>query len=401
MQIGIDASWAVNESAGVGRYSYELLGHLPEVMKNNDRLELFATYLSGLQTKNTRLQSLASKEVRVQHAWVPGRFKEWCFRQTRFDPLPLFFDSNIELYHAHAIQAFPLYVGSASGKMRSWPGKAKKILTLHDLSYFHFPEHLGKTALRFQELTRRAVRLADRIICDSKATLEDAVRYAAAPKARCLVIQLGLDELFAKPPASRLIARVRRQYRLPKEFFLFVGTIEPRKNVAKLIEAHSSLSREQRQKYPLLIAGRLGWKYDDVLREISNLKYQMSNTVGQTVRFLGFIPDEELPALYKLATVFVYPSLLEGFGLPPLEAMAQGTPVITSDTSSLPEVVGPAGLLVNPMKVEELERAMVKLLTEPKLRRKLRFLGRQRAKQFTWRKTVKATYQVYRETLLS
>jgi glycosyltransferase involved in cell wall biosynthesis len=195
-----------------------------------------------------------------------------------------------------------------------------------------------------------------------------------------------VDAHFRPLPVAQ-VAAFRAEHGLPERFILFVGTLEPRKNVARLIEAFSRLPKN---RPPLMLVGGRGWFYDEVFRQIQVLD------LSDQVRHLGYVPAEELPLWYNAASLFVYPSLYEGFGLPPLEAMACGTPVVASNGSSVPEVVGPAGLLVEPTDTEAMAAAMERALSDQDLRLRMRAAGLVQASGFSWRQTALGTVASYR-----
>jgi glycosyltransferase involved in cell wall biosynthesis len=217
------------------------------------------------------------------------------------------------------------------------------------------------------------------------------------PPEKVEVVYLGICENFRPLPEGEVEA-FRKKRGLPERFILFVGTIEPRKNLTRLIEAFSLLSPLSPLPFPfsplpLVIVGAKGWLYEEVFAKVEELGLE------REVIFPGYIPWGELPLWYNAATIFVYPSLYEGFGLPPLEAMACGTPVIASNASSLPEVVGDAGILVSPGDVDGLAEAMKLLLSDETLREDLSRRGLRRAKGFSWEKTAEKTVQVYLRAL--
>jgi glycosyltransferase involved in cell wall biosynthesis len=193
------------------------------------------------------------------------------------------------------------------------------------------------------------------------------------------------------PPDPIRAAAVRQRYGLPDSYILYVGTIQPRKNLDMLIEAYARLRGEGTTTKKLVIAGRKGWLFKTLFARISALGLE------QDVIFTGFVLDEELPHLYDGACLFVYLSLFEGFGLPPLEAMARGIPVVTSDTTSLPEVVGEAGIMVSPRSLDGVVEGMRHVLTDADLAEKLRQAGRVRARQFSWERTARETLALYRQ----
>jgi len=266
------------------------------------------------------------------------------------------------------------------------------VVTIYDLSFLLYPESFKRFKRFYLGLfTRLSARRARRIIAISRSTKRDVIRLLGVPPEKVEVVYCGIDEAF-HPLAEDQVAVFRSERGLPERFVLFVGTIEPRKNVARLIEAFS-VFRFPFSDFRLVIGGAKGWFYDDVFARVEELGLE-----GQVV-FPGYIPVSELPLWYNAAELFVYPSLYEGFGLPPLEAMACGTPVITANTSSLPEVVDSAGLTVDPLDVEGLAEAMRRVLGDEVLRREMRERGLQRAKSFSWMKTAQETVQVYQRAM--
>jgi glycosyltransferase involved in cell wall biosynthesis len=246
------------------------------------------------------------------------------------------------------------------------------VVTVHDLAFVHEPGQFSRQGARIMTRSLRAIeRRAARIVCSSTATMADC-RAVGLPGDSLRVVPLGVDPVDVLPND---LARVRRRYALPAEFVLFVGTLEPRKNLRRLVEACSGTS------LPLIVAGADGWGDLGVI-------------AGGDTRFVGFVPPEDLPALYAAATVFAYPSEREGFGLPVAEAMAQGTPVVTSTGTSTEEVAGGAGVLVDPFDVASITAGIVEAFDR---RHELEALGRARAGQLTWAASAAATTAVYRE----
>jgi glycosyltransferase involved in cell wall biosynthesis len=237
-----------------------------------------------------------------------------------------------------------------------------------------------------------SLRTAARLIAVSQVTAQDLTRIPGIDAARIRIIpeapSPGLVE--ADPDA---IQRLRTRLNLPDIFFLFLGALEPRKNVASVVKALSRLYAAGDCRAHLVIAGAEGWRNADVSRAVRGLG------LDHAVHFVGFVPQSELPALYGAAVALIYPSFFEGFGLPPLEAMVCGAPVVCSNVSSLPEVVGAAALMVDPRSVEQIAGAMCRLLEDPTLRESLRVAGRLRAAEFSWARSARDTLAVYRETV--
>ena len=194
----------------------------------------------------------------------------------------------------------------------------------------------------------------------------------------------------SQSPTGRILDATRRKYGLDFPFVLYVGTIEPRKNLGRLLQAFRRLKSRPGIKHRLVVAVGLGWLYQDVLREMEELSAE------NEIAFLGRVDDSDLPALYSLSDIFVFPSLYEGFGLPPLEAMACGRPVVCSNASSLPEVIGDAGILVSPYDVDGLTDAMAQLIADPDRRALLGQRGLARSREFTWERSARRLLDVYR-----
>jgi glycosyltransferase involved in cell wall biosynthesis len=267
------------------------------------------------------------------------------------------------------------------------------IVTIHDCIHLRFPEYLpnrfAPTVAR--TMMRGAARRSKRILTVSQASKQDILHYLHVPTEKVEVIYNGLDERLATAPDREAVVNVRDRFQLDAPFILYTGNIKPHKNIDRLIEAYSILRRRGFQTTKLLIIGDDVSKYPNLRRLVHRFQ------LHQYVRFLGFVPDATLAALYRLASVFVFPSLYEGFGLPPLEAMAAGTPVVTSNISSLPEVVGDAALLVDPMDAGAIADAMARILNDTDLRTALIARGRERVKAFSWQRSVRRIRDVYSE----
>ncbi len=268
------------------------------------------------------------------------------------------------------------------------------VVTVHDLSFVRYPEAFRPlNRLYLRVMTRRSVFRARRIITDSRSTQNDLVTLWGVSADRISVVPIGVEGDYRPAPAAEVEA-FRRHRGLPDRFVLYLGTLEPRKNVTAAIAAFARwVQATGDRKTWLVVAGAKGWYYQTVFARVQALG------LADRVLFPGYVPAAELPAWYRAAEVFVYPSLYEGFGLPPLEAMACGTPVITSNTSSLPEVVGDAALLVDPYDVEAIAEALARLLEDEELRQRLREAGLARARQFSWERTARETLAAYRLAL--
>lgn len=268
------------------------------------------------------------------------------------------------------------------------------VATIHDLSFEHLPATFKRRSWMQLRLTvRRTAREAAHLIVPSEYTRRDICEtYGIAP-ARVSVVPLAAASCYAPVADAKEIERVRNIYGISGDYILAVGSIQPRKNLARLIEAYADLRRQRpHDKLPrLVLVGKRAWLYEETLRAVA-----ACGIAAQTI-FTGYVPESDLPALYTGALCFVYPSYFEGFGLPPLEAMSCGTPVITGDRTSLPEVVGDAGLLVNPFDTQALAQALARLIDDESLRATLGDRGLRRAAQFNWRDNARQTLAVYEQ----
>lgn len=262
------------------------------------------------------------------------------------------------------------------------------VVTVHDLIGMLFPQNLPPVArFYWSRWLPWSVRRARHIIADSHYTKSDIVQLLRVPASRVTVVELGVDARFSPQPPDQ-IAAVRQRRDLPRRFALYVGTIEPRKGLDTLLSAWAPVAQSLPDIH-LVIAGKPGWYVERLHTQVDKLG------LARRVHWTGYVPDADLPALYGAAEVFVFPSRYEGFGLTPLEAMACGVPVVSSNAAALPEVIGEAGLLVPPDDVPALAAMLQLALTQPALRAELRARGLGRAREFTWQRTALLTRQVY------
>jgi glycosyltransferase involved in cell wall biosynthesis len=262
----------------------------------------------------------------------------------------------------------------------------RSVVTVHDLGYHYYPEaHTLFQNLYLRWSTRHNARVASRVVADSQATRQDLLRWVGIGADKVAVVYPGRDEGLARVVDAEVLAGVRARYGLAGAYLLYVGTLQPRKNLVRLVQAFALLlgSHSSSPLFPadlqLVLAGQKGWLYDEILAQVRRL-----DLAGRVVT-TGYVPDQELPALLSGALAFVFPSLYEGFGLPVLEAMACGTPVVCSNTSSLPEVAGEAALMVDPQDTGALAEALWRIVSDVGLRRTLVERGGERVKRFSWR----------------
>ena len=353
-------------SAGVHRYIYHLLQHLGRA---DGGLHYTLLVGKGARPPGTDLKALQSR-------WP-----------TRYVPVRVLWEQSVQPYTLRQIGADlvhgPVFVGPLLAP-------CPFVVTIHDLSFIRFPA-LFRPANRLYLtlMTRLSTRRAQRLIAVSRHTASEAVRLLGVPSEKIDVVYHGVDPAFR--PRSRIeVEAFRRRRGLPERFALFLGTLEPRKNLVRLVDA---FARIQDARIGLVLAGGKGWFYDELFSRAEALE------LGTRVLFPGYVREAELPLWYNAATVLAYPSLYEGFGLPVLEAMACGTPVVCSNTSSLPEAAGNAALMVDPNDTNALAEELARLLNEKTLRLEMRRRGLAHAQQFTWAHTAQKTTRVYRRVL--
>jgi glycosyltransferase involved in cell wall biosynthesis len=275
----------------------------------------------------------------------------------------------------------------------------KSVVTIHDCIHLRFPQYLpNRLGYAYaRSFLWIATHRSNRVLTVSEASKRDILEYFSVRPEKIDVIYNGIDERFSQPPLEEDVSRVRERYQLDDPFILYAGNIKPHKNLGRLIEAFHILRQDSTEfdEVKLVIIGDEIAKYAALRHAVHRHK------LHKYVRFFGFVPSRTLAILYRLAAVFVFPSLYEGFGLPPLEAMASGTPVITSNVSSLPEVVGDAAVLIDPLQPEAIADALRRVLSDAALREDLRHRGLERARHFSWDRSIRRVREIYGEVLAS
>jgi len=274
------------------------------------------------------------------------------------------------------------------------PGVKGKVITMvYDMVYKVYPETVNRKTLHMLNLSmEKACRRADVIITVSYFSKSEIIKYLGVPPEKIVVMPCGVDlNRFNPNYGIDEITEVKVKYGIKENYFLYLGTLEPRKNIERLIEAYSLLKKRISSAPKLVISGKRGWLYKPIFEKVGKLN------IGDDIIFTDYVVENDVPLLLQGATAFIYPSLYEGFGLPPLEAMACGTPVIVSNAASLPEVVGDAALLVDPYSVESISEAMECLCLDPSLRANLKSRGLEHAAVFTWDRSVGIIADVYEQ----
>lgn len=355
--------------AGIHTYSHQLLQHLPGQFPGSQ----FSAFVGTADYQSSSGVSLhpAPSSERSPYARI--------FWEQTLLPL-LAARQHLQLLHGLAYAA-PLLTPLPT------------VVTVHDLSFLHFPQafHAGNR-LYLSRITALSCRRARRVIAVSQATAADLTRLLGIPSTKIDVVYNGVDDLFHPLPPHEITA-IRAKQGWPEQFILCLGTLEPRKNHVVLLEAYAHYRHMSERPLPLLIGGGKGWYFQTIFERVKTLGLEAH------VHFLGFVPARTLPWLYNAASLFVYPSRYEGFGLPVAEAMACGIPAITSTASSLPEVAGDAAPTLDPDDPEALAAAMHAILSEPARAAIIQQKGLARARQFRWAKTAADTAAVYARTL--
>jgi glycosyltransferase involved in cell wall biosynthesis len=369
MQVCIDVSPTAQQHAGLGRYA----GEIASALARQDSVDLSLFYnRQGNAQLPSYLDHLPHKTVKMGNK--PWRMAV-LLSQLMHWPMDVTFGA-VDVFHAtnHLLAHF---------------GQAGTVFTLHDLIFLHFPEyHLPYNRWYLSFAMPRFLRAADAVVTPSECSRQDAINFYGLPAEKITVIPEAAAPGFKPATDQTRLDAVREKYNLPKRFILHVGTIEPRKNLSRLLDAFKSLLAYQ-PDLRLVLIGKKGWLYDEFFQKLRGLGLE------EVVIFPGYVKEADLPSFFHLAEVFVYPSLYEGFGLPPLEAMACGAPVVCSNAASLPEVVGDAGLLVNPTDTKELTLALRRVLEEPDLRRRLSQQSLARASLFSWKKAAEQLKDLY------
>ncbi len=379
MKIGIDCSLVPGERMGIGQYAYQLVQALSRIDHENEYL-LYPVFYYTFHPQYRQALLPHTANMRVAFRWLPRAV----LRALRHSRAPWFTREwvlgRVDVVHS---------VSFSAPRLRC--GRKRLVVTIPDLSFLTHPEyHTPENVAHALQGTRDAVAWADALITISEHTRQDLIERMQVPPNRVVVTSIAPNPLCVREEDPRVLSRIRAAYGLPTHFVLFVGSLEPRKNLKRLLAAYASLPPTLRREVQVVIGGGRGWLNDDLRPTVAALG------LTEQVHFIGYIKEADLPAVYSLATVFAYPSLYEGFGLPVLEAMQCGTPVLTSNVSALPEVAGDAALVVTPTEVEEIAEGLTRLLECAELRTELRARGYQRVQEFSWERCARETLAVYR-----
>lgn len=364
----LDGRSATDHFPGIGRYISNLAQALPPILADDEHLLVLR---DTTHTSQWQLPTSSEKVTIIDTAVSPFSLKQ------QWQIPGLLKDHNIACYHS------PYY-------LMPYRIKAPTILTLYDLIPQKYPEYVAaKARLMVNNLTRVAMRCSDRFIAISEATRQDFLEAFALSPDQVTAVPLAADPKF-KPETEAAIAEIQQKYQIPPNYVLYLGINKPHKNLLNLVKAWQILQAESSITYTLIISGAWDKRYPEAKQ------FAIEQNIPN-IQFIGPVQDVDLPALYSGADLFVFPSIYEGFGLPVLEAMASGTAVICSNTSSLPEVGGNAVLYIDPHKVEQIGEQIIKMIQDEELREAYRQKGLVQAKKFSWHNTAVSTLKLYRE----
>ncbi len=374
MRIGIDVTSAITQGGGIGRYTRELVQALIE-LDNSNEYRLFSAKQPPILPVPDPIP--AAPHVKYFPAHIDERWLYRLWYRLRL-PLPVqIFTGQLDLFHSPDFVLPPVN------------GRIPTLLTVHDLSFVHSPETFPEKLVAYlNRVVPWSVKRATHILADSLATKRDLITIWQVPSEKISVLYCGVNERFQPITDEAELTAVRQKYDLGKNpYLLCVGTVQPRKNYQMLIRAFRPVADQF--SHNLIIAGGKGWLYDEMLSEVER------QGLNGRVRFIGFVDDADLPALYSGADLVVMPSLYEGFGLPLLEAMACGVPTISSNVSSLPEVVGETAVQLPPKDEPMWTQSIINLLDDRGQRNQLVMMGQQRVKEFTWQKAARQLSEIY------
>jgi glycosyltransferase involved in cell wall biosynthesis len=364
MRVGIDARLVYYSQAGIGQYILHLVNGLAQVDDENEYVLL--------QSRKDDTTILEQPNFRRISLWTPSHH-----RLERYS-------LNVELMR------LGLDVLHSPDFIPPHRPNCKSVITVHDLACLLYPHFLTRESARYYGHIDQAVRWTDHIISVSESTKRDTIQHLGVPEDKITVVYEAANAIFRPIDRDEAHEQVRNRHGLDFPFVLFVSTIEPRKNVPTLLRAIWQLHECYKEDVHLVLAGGKGWLFEDAFAVVEELK------LDERVHFVGRVSSEDLLYLYNAAEMLAHPAFYEGFGLPPLEAMACGLPVVVSNVASLPEVVGDAGLLVDPHGVDELTVGMWRILNDGELAQELREKGLRQAARFSWERAARETLAIYK-----
>ena len=373
IQVAVEIQPALEDHTGVGWYLHELLNNI-----DRSEIEIIGNYFNFLN-RHDYSKSLLNLDLKYNKLqYVPYRIYKILTEKYNVS-YNLFFRKKTDIYH------FTRYILPNNIK-------GKVILNIYDLVFEKYIETMeSKNRESFKRSFYKSVKRADQIITISESSKNELVEILKVPENKIHIVQPGIDFQKFNTKNSEITKNVILKYSLPEDYILYLGTLEPRKNISSIIRAYGSLRNSNKITEKLVIAGKKGWLFSEIFDLIKSL--DLENEVILT----DYVDESDKPAIYQNAKLFVFPSLYEGFGMPILEAMAAGIPVITSNTSAMPEVAGDAAILVNPLSIEEMSEAMLEVMNNDKLSNELISKGFDRCKKFTWSNSANKLVEIYKK----
>jgi glycosyltransferase involved in cell wall biosynthesis len=378
MKIAFDAQVLLDQQkTGIPFYAMRIIQNIQKA--DNSILYIFNAFsVRNTKDKINRINNIIDisvSKINIRQ-WIPYSVYERFFNSI---PYYFFFPDQADITHFY-------------NNMIPCGVRGKKVVTIYDLTHKVYPKTMDPAQKRFMDRNFiLSMRRADKIATISEFSKGEIIKYFAVEPSKIIVIPCAVNtDSYFPIKDQETLAKNKKKYSVTGEYFLYLGTLEPRKNIGGLIDAYHLLKQKVPDAPRLLLGGKKGWLYEPIFKKVKTLDLE------KEVVFLGYVPDEDVAPLMCGALAFVFPSLYEGFGMPPLEAMACGVPVLTSNCSSLPEVTGDAALLVNPLDTEEIAAGMEHLLIDKRLRGELSRKGLERVKQFTWERAASLTIEMYK-----
>lgn len=375
MKIVLDISYFQVKRAGYGHHTTELLNTLLKYDNENE----YTLWGWSFGIDKETINHINKENIQIKISRIPGFVKRFYFNKLKFPDIK-FIVGNYDVFH------------SCEPLMPSVKNK-KSIITIHDLAYRKYPQFFESNVLKWDKIISLNVHKADAIIVPSQQTKIDVISIFKVPEDKVYVLYLPVNEKFYSYQDIALMEKIREKYKLYFPFILFVGTIEPRKNIEVLVEAFEKFHNSQKSDLDLVLVGKFGWLYKPIIERINK------SPIKNRIHLLNYVPLDDLVRIYKLAEFLVYPSIYEGYGVPVLEAMASGTAVITSNSSSLVEIAGDSAIFFDPSNSEQLKDQIIMLSKDSTLRKFLIDKGLERIKIFDRKKAAENVLALYKKLL--
>jgi glycosyltransferase involved in cell wall biosynthesis len=372
MKVSIELEPCLKEKSGIGVYTYELTKRL----QNYKEIDFKGDIFNFLNRKDIKKYL---GDINIEQNICPlmsyGIYRRlWNYVYIKYN---LLFREQSDIYQFFNFVVPP----KISGKV---------ITTIHDLTYILYPDTMdSNNRKRLEKDMRKTVNRADYIITISESSKEDIINYLHVDESKIQVIYPGVDEIYKKVIDDNEIANVKRKYNIEGKYLLYLGTLEPRKNIETIIKAYNLFNKSNNKNVKLVLAGKKGWLYDSIFKLVKEFK------IEDKVIFTDYVDDKDKPALYQGAEVFLFPSLYEGFGIPVVEAMASRVPVITSNSSSLPEVAGEAAIITDPLDYKEISKSIERILNDSMMRENMINEGIKQADKFNWDESAEKLKNIY------